>query len=446
MPVDPGTLFAWHERPGAFERLSPPWENVRVVERTGTIRDGDRTVLEMRIGPLRRRWVAVHEGYRPGAEFTDVQESGPFAEWRHVHRALAGDAGGSVLEDDISYRLPGGPVGKVLGGRIAERRLEQMFRFRHARTLNDLTRHAALPGAPMRIAVTGASGTIGTALTAFLTTGGHEVHRLVRGRATGPGEIAWDPAKGEIDAAALDGLDAVVHLSGEPIPRRWSEARKRAILESRRDSTRLLAETLARLPGRPRVLISASGTGYYGSRGDDVLTEASEGGSGFLADVCRAWESATAPASDAGIRTVCLRTGVVVTAAGGMLAKLLPPFRAGVGGRVGSGRQWIGWISLEDMLGAILFLLRTETIDGAVNLCAPNPVTNAGLTTSLARVVHRPAVIPLPAAAVGALFGEMGRETLLASQRAVPERLTGAGFRFLYPELEPVLRSELGKG
>lgn len=445
VPVPADRLFAWHERPGAFERLSPPWADVRVVERTGGIRDGDRTVLEMRKGPIRRRWVAVHKEYVPGVQFADEQASGPFASWLHVHRVRSEGHSSSVLEDAISYRLPLGPVGERLLAGAARRELERLFRYRHTQTVNDLTRHQAYSRRTMRIAVTGASGLIGSALVPFLTTGGHEVVQLVRNRPPREGEIAWDPVQGHVDGASLEGIDAVIHLSGEPIPKRWTETRKRAILESRRDSTRLLASTLARLRQPPRVFLASSGIGFYGDRGDELLTEASPGGDGFLAEVCRAWEDATAPASDVGIRVVNLRKGIVITPRGGALARLLTPFRLGLGGRVGSGAQWWSWIGLEDVLGAMLFLLFSDSVSGPVNLTAPEPVTNRAFAKILARLLNRPALLPLPAVGVKILFGQMGEESLLASQRALPAKLEAAGFEFLHPRLEQALAHELGR-
>ena len=297
----------------------------------------------------------------------------------------------------------------------------------------------------MKILLTGSSGLLGSALTPSLRASGHTVTRLVRpGTRPGPGQIVWDPAAGRLDPASIDGFDAVVHLAGENIAgARWTEERKRLLRDSRVRSTRLLAETLGKLSRAPLVLLSASAIGYYGDRGDEVLTEASAPGSGFLADVCRAWEDAAKPASDAGIRVVNLRFSVVLSAAGGALAKMLPPFKAGLGGPVGSGRQHMSWIALNDVVGAIQHALLTGSLAGPVNVVAPEPATNREFARTLGRVLRRPAFLPLPLFAVRFLFGEMGNDLLLASARVAPSRLEDSGYRFLYPELEGALRHVL---
>jgi hypothetical protein len=254
--------------------------------------------------------------------------------------------------------------------------------------------------------------------------------------------VTWDPAAGTIDADGLSGVDAVVHLAGEPIGRRWTGKRRREIESSRRQGTTLLAEALASLDPRPRVLVSASAIGCYGSRADEILTEQSTLGDDFLADVCATWEAATQPARDAGIRVVTARMGVVLEA---LLPRLLLPFRLGLGGRLGSGRQWLSWVALDDVLGAVALALADDRLAGPVNVVAPNSVTNSEFTRTLGRVLHRPAPMRVPAAAVKLALGEMGPATVLASQRVVPERLLDTGFRFAYPELEPALRHVLGR-
>ncbi|MBM3676605.1 MAG: TIGR01777 family protein [Actinobacteria bacterium] len=439
MPVPADVAFAWHERPGAFERLAPPWQRVREIERRGTIRDGDRAVIELHHGLLRRRWVAVHHSYEQNRQFADRQESGPFASWEHVHRFVPTTGETSTLEDEITYRLPFGLFGSLLGRRYAERTLARTFAYRDRRLADDLRRHTDAK-APLRVAITGSTGLIGRSLAAFLRTGGHDV--ITVSRRPQPGGIVWDPGAGLLEAEALAGVDAVVHLAGEPIGRRWTQARKREIVESRVRGTELLAKTLASLEHRPSVLVSASAIGFYGDRGDEPLDEASERGSGFLAGVCDAWEAACAPAHDAGIRVVNLRIGVVLEA---VLPRLLPVFRAGVGGRVGSGRQWWSWISLDDLTAAVLHAITTDGLDGPVNAVAPEACTNADAMRTLARVLRRPCVAPLPAAAARMAFGELAREVLLAGQHVLPTRLETSGFRFAYPRLEAALRHTLGR-
>ncbi|MNS86246.1 Epimerase family protein [compost metagenome] len=326
--------------------------------------------------------------------------------------------------------------------------LERQFRFRHARTRLDLERHAPYRGqAPWRIAMTGATGMLGTQLSAFLTTGGHTVVPLVRREVRrGEAAIYWDPERGVLDPADLEGFDAVIHLAGENIAGgRWTPERKARILGSREAGTRLLGETLARLERKPRVWISASGAGFYGDRGDEVLTEASAGGRGFLADVCRAWEAGTVSARDAGIRVVNLRIGVVMTPSGGALAKQLIPYELGLGGPVGTGRQCLSWIDEDDLMGVVLHALHTDSLEGPVNATSPEPVQSAGFARALGHVLHRPAVMPLPTPAVLALFGEMGQEALLEGQRVMPQRLLDTGFRFAHPNLEAALGYQLGR-
>lgn len=297
-----------------------------------------------------------------------------------------------------------------------------------------------------RVAISGASGLIGGALTAFFATGGHRVDPLVR-RAprADTTEIYWDPARGEIDAARLEGVDAVVHLAGENIAAgRWTAARKEAIRASRVEGTRLLCRALAGLSRGPSVLVSASAIGYYGDRGDEPLREESPPGSGFLADVCQAWEAATAPAAQAGIRVVTLRNGLVLTGRGGALVRMLGPFRLGLGGVMGSGRQYMSWIALDDLVRAIHFAMLTTTLAGPVNAVAPRPATNAEFTRTLGRLLRRPTILALPRFVIRLVFGEMGPALLLASARVLPSRLEAAGFQFRHAELTDALRSALG--
>ena len=292
----------------------------------------------------------------------------------------------------------------------------------------------------MNILVTGASGLIGTALTSSLTASGHEVTRLARGQSN-PGEkaVRWDPMAGTIEASALEGIDAVVHLAGENIAERWTAAKKVRIRDSRVKGTQLLCETLARLSSPPKVLVSASAVGYYGDRGEEILTEDSPPGRGFLAEVSRAWEAATEPARQHGIRVVQLRQGVVLSVAGGALAKMLPAFRLGLGGVLGSGQQYMSWIAIDDAVGAMQHAIVTDTLQGPANAVAPRAVTNQEFTKTLGRVLRRPTAIPLPAFAARLMFGEMADELLLASARVQPTKLLASGYQFRYPELENAL-------
>lgn len=295
----------------------------------------------------------------------------------------------------------------------------------------------------MKVVVSGASGLLGSALVPALEEAGHEVLTLVRREPRNGGEVQWSPADGKIDAVALAGVEAAVNLSGATIGRRWTSRRKAEILSSRVDTTHLLAETLAALEPRPRTFLCAGGVGIYGDRGDEILTEASDlGDEGFLSEVGRAWEEAAKPAREAGIRVVHFRQGVVLTRRGGILERLLTPFRLGLGGRVGSGKQWWSWISLPDLLAAYLHALEGD-LAGPVNLVSPNPVTSKHFTDALGRALRRPTVFPFPALAAKTVFGEMGDEVLLGSQRALPVRLLDASFAFALPGLDEALARAL---
>jgi uncharacterized protein (TIGR01777 family) len=296
-------------------------------------------------------------------------------------------------------------------------------------------------------AVSGASGLIGSALMAALESEGHNVRRLVRRQpSSSGGEIFFDPIAGRIEADKLEGLDALVHLAGENVAAgRWNSARKGRIRDSRVLGTRLIAETLAAMNTPPRLLLNASAIGFYGDRGDDTLDESSAAGDGFLASVCREWERAAEPARQAGIRVVKLRIGVVLSREGGALQRMLPPFRFGLGGRLGDGRQYVSWIALGDVVRAILFILSHAALEGAVNGVAPSPVRNVEFTEILARILGRPALLPVPAALLRLALGEMAGGMILASSRVLPNKLLSAGFSFEYPDLESALRLAISR-
>ena len=447
--ASPAALFAWHARPGAFDRLTPPWAAVRLEQFEG-IHDGQKAVIRIGAGPFHHTWVARHHDYIEGRQFCDTQEQGPFRRWTHTHRmdADASEPDAAVLTDHIEYTLPLGRLGQALGGSLVRKQLERQFAYRHRITKHDLALHRRYnpEGRTLRLAVSGASGLIGANLVSLLTTGGHTVRRLVRRRPTRNDAIYWNYQTGEIDAEKLEGLDAVIHLAGETVfAPRWTAAKQKRILESRSLGTRLISETLARLKQPPRAFLSASGTHYYGIGHSPALTEASPPGeTGFLTAVTHAWEAATEPAEDAGIRTVCLRIGAVLTPRGGALAKMLLPFRLGLGGRVGPKDQLFSWIGLDDALGATYHLLMTDAA-GGVNLTAPNPVTMSVYTKTLARVLRRPALFAVPTPLARLATGTVADEVLFASARVLPERLRQTGYTFLFPTLEDALRHQLGR-
>lgn len=446
LPVDAASAFAWHARPGALPRLIPPWEAVAVESATGGIEDGAEVVLRLRMGPLRLRWVAEHGDYRPNESFLDVQRSGPFARWEHTHRFLP-EGETCRLRDDVIYKLPLGPVGAILGGASVRAKLRAQFRFRHAVTRGDLAVHARHGAAPRQtVAISGAGGLVGSALAALLTTGGHRVVRLVRRPARTPEEIHWDPAAGLVDPAGVAPFDALVHLAGENIGAgRWTRTRRAAIRASRVEGTRALMASLGRMPTPPRTVVVASAVGWYGDRGDESLDESAASGTGFLAEVCRDWEVAAQEAEAHGARVALARFGVVLTPAGGALAKLRTPFSLGLGGPIGRGGRWMSWIAHDDAIGVLHEAIMDPRYVGAFNAVAPEAVTNRAFTAGLGRVLRRPTLLPLPPFLLKWMFGEMAEQTLLASTRVVPARLAAWDYPFRHPTLEGALRHGLGR-
>ena len=452
-------LAAYHERPGALERLIPPWETVRVVKNDGPLVDGKCVVLATKIGPVWKEWEAEHFDVVPGVRFRDRAIRGPFAAWMHSHLFEAPSASSSVLVDQVEYQLPFGILGRIGSGHV-ERQLARMFAFRHQRTLNDLQRHATFSNRPrLKVAVSGASGAIASNLTPFLTTAGHTVARLMRAGASTPRSsrsdrgrsgshesetIQWDAATGEVDQSQLSECDALIHLAGKNIAVRWSKKTRDALWRSRVDATRKLCETLARMTKRPATLVCASAVGFYGDRGEEVLDETSARGDGFAAEMCDAWERATDPARDAGMRVVNMRTGVVISANSGALAKLLLPAKFGMAGRLGSGEQWMPWIAMDDIIAAIDWCVQEESIVGPVN-GVTGSVRQGEFMTTLGRVLRRPTFAPLPAFGVEAIFGQMGKELLLASANVRPTWMRAAGFTPTFESLEAALRFELGR-
>lgn len=444
LPVSAAEAFAWHARPGALRRLLPPWQTVRVIAEqpapgtTSIVADGGRVELSVPAGPFRRRWVARHQDCRVGESFTDVMEHGPLARWVHHHRFTPA-AQGCTLSDHLTYDL-GFPAALLAGS--VRRDLVRLFAFRHARTRDDLARHAEHPTTPRTIAVTGANGLIGSALVPFLTTGGHHTRSIGRGAA----DIRWDPTRAQLAADALTGIDAVIHLAGENVAQRWSEAARSRIRDSRVQSTALIARTMAAMAKPPRVLVLASGIGACGTHEDDAeRDENAPYGDNFLAGVCREWEAAAEPARAAGIRVVVVRIGMVVSAAGGALAKMLPAFRAGMGGPIGSGRQWQSWIHRDDLVDILHRAVMDDNLRGVVNAVAPQTLRQHDFAATIGRVLRRPAIAPLPGFVVSLLFGEMGRALLLGGIRAKPAVLASLAHRWRFPDLEGALRFELGK-
>lgn len=450
-PLD--DVVAWHERPGALVRMIPPSMGTVEDPSDGGIEDGHR--VRTRIGPAqlgsrRPAWTLEHSDVHRGAlsfAFTDSQVTGPFRSWHHRHEMEAtADGAGTVLSERIDMELP---RGTGLAEPLAAARIRRMLGFRAEQLQDDLDLHARLAAAPrLTVAVAGASGLIGTQLTALLGTGGHRVVRMVRGRAAGEGEIAWDPDTGVLDPGDLEGVDAVVNLAGRSIATRMTPHAKQEILSSRTASSGLLSRTVAELARHgagPRTLVQASAIGYYGAqRPGDVLTEDASPGDDILARVCRAWEAELAPADEAGLRTVALRTGIVLSDAGGALAPQLPLFALGLGGRLTRPDAMVSWITLDDMARAYVHALLTPALSGPVNAVAPQPVTAQELARTLGRVMHRPSAVPVPAFGPRLLLGREGAQALVEADQAVSDgRLRGSGFAAADPDLESALRHVL---
>ena len=447
LPVNAATAFRWHERPGALERLIPPWEHIEVLQHPQSLQAGSRAELQMHVGPISQRWVAEHAGYQPDLQFQDIQVSGPFRRFEHTHRMEPRDGNSCWLEDRIDYTLPGGVIGSWLGSGFVARKLHRVFQYRHAVTLADLSDLAGSPGVrPMKVLISGANGLVGSQLCPLLTTSGHTVARLSRGQPKSPGDLTWNPDQHELNVEQLTGFDGIIHLAGENIAgARWTPAVKERIQQSRVQGTRLLCESIAKLPVPPKVLVCASAIGYYGNRGAEILTEDSEAGTGFLAETCGDWEAACAPAREAGVRVVNVRIGVVLSPQGGALQKMLLPFRLGAGGVIGNGEQYWSWVDLGDLVSILKFVLTHEEIHGPVNATAPEPVTNREFTRTLGKVLNRPTIFPVPAFAAKLALGEMANELLLSSARVMPQQLLKAGYQFRCPTLESSLRFQIGQ-
>jgi uncharacterized protein len=439
-------LFKWHKLPGAFERLTPPWEDIEVLERSNGLEDGSRVVIRTKIGPVPMIWSIEHGDYKEEKQFCDIQIKGPFKHWEHTHTFVPDGPTACFLEDNVKFLLPMGTLGELFGNDLVIRKLETLFEYRHGTLIKDIKMHKKYGVKSMKMLITGSTGLIGSSLVPFLTTGGHSVTRLKRDKSKiGENDLYWNPEKGEIDTSKLEGFDAVVHLSGENVAGRWTDQKKAQIEHSRVQSTRFLCNILSKLKKKPGVLVCASAIGFYGDCGDEILTEDSQAGKGFLPEVSKKWEAATTVAGKAGIRVVNLRLGVVLSPRGGALEKMLFPFRMGLGGKIGSGRQWMSWISIHDVIGAIYHAINEDSFAGPVNAVSPNPVTNLEFTNTLGNVLNRPTFLKIPALLLRTLFGEMADETLLSSARVIPSKLLSTGYEFQFNDLEASLRNLLGK-
>ena len=454
VPVPVDQLFSWHENPGAFERLTPPFEPVKVKKRKGGI-DGGEVHLQMNLGPIPLPWVARHHDYIKNEQFLDEQVSGPFASWNHAHLFEKIDAKSSKLIDKIDYKLPFGTVGKTFGGAFAEQKIKQMFAYRRNITKNDLVSQSKYSGSPLNIAVTGGSGLIGSQLKPYLTTAGHSVENIVRGRPQ-KGELSWNLENKTM--SNLSGKDVVVHLAGEPIskplggmvPLPWTKWKRNEILKSRVEGTKLISEHIASLNNPPKVMICASAVGYYGDRGEDLLSESEESGDDYFSHVVSEWEKAAQPAIDAGIRVVFLRIAPVMSPLGGALQVLGNAARLGSSPPVAGGKQWWSWISLDDVVDVIYHSIINEKLSGPVNVASPNPVRQKEWASTLAKVIWGrfgplTGLIPVPGFVLKSVLGEFGDVLALSSIKIDSSKLLDSGYEFRFENLEDCFRHLLGK-
>jgi uncharacterized protein (TIGR01777 family) len=439
-------VFSWHNQHGAFARLLPPWEKIKVLSHPGEIRDGSEVKLKCFVaGPFYFNWHLRHSDFSQNQSFSDTQISGPFKKYKHQH-LFSENASSTQLNDKIEYELPFSPITKYLGKFFLEDRLSRTFYYRDQILKNDLSFHTEFADkSKLKFLITGASGLIGKALISFLETAGHQVNTVVRNPSKiGPSSVFFSGE--EFKFKPDDHFDCIINLAGAGIAdQRWSQSRKKEIYESRIQYTEKLIDSLRKLNVAPKTLISCSGLSFYKEHENAANTEESPKGQGFLSDVANAWEQAAERSSSLGVRVCTLRLGVILDPRGGSLKKMLPAFNFGLGAKLGSGEQMFSWVSLEDVIRAILFLAYKEELSGAFNLCSPNPTSNSTFTNTLARVLARPAFFKAPVQMLNLIFGEMASETMLASINCAPNKLLHSGFKFIFPELEVCLNYCLGK-
>lgn len=442
---DAHSAFEWHEKDGALQRLTPPWEKMELLEKDDGIEVGAKCSLNVGAGFFSIPWKAEHIEYYKDRHFKDKQASGPFSLWEHSHDFEEKEES-TVIHDTVEYRLPMHWLSAPFAGGFVRKKLKKMFAYRSSVSKNDIELIKEYLPEPKTIVVSGASGVVGSALIPYLQTQGHKVIRLVRNeKQLCIGDVCWNPNAGTIESE-FENADVVIHLTGEPIgDRNWSNDKKLSIVDSRVKSTSLLAKTIANMSNPPKLLICASAIGFYGDRGDEVITEDSETGKDFISHVCYHWEKAGLKAEESGVRVVYLRIGVALTPSGGALAKLMLPYKLGLGSVPGSGEQYISWVGMDDVLYAVSHIMETDSLSGPVNLTAPNPVKWIEFGDTLASVLGRPRFLKVPAWLIRGVYGQMGREVLLSGSNVLPKKLLESGFRFRYPLLGDALKHLTGR-
>jgi len=465
LPVSQVEAFGYHARPGALDRLVPPWESVEVIKSANSILPGSEVLLRASILGIRLDWLARHDRYDPPNLFSDVQVYGPFASWVHTHSFSAIETNRCTLTDKIDYELPLGAIGKLFGSGIAFKKLDALFRFRHRQTFEDLTFGNMLKnftkGESKTVAVSGCNGLIGKSVCSLLTVLGHRIIKLDRSQDSSPitntavsilnsdsrpivSKTPWDPKNGLLRPEDLDGIDAVIHLAGKGIgDSRWSESVRNELISSRVDATEKLTSQLARLSNPPKAFVSASGVGIYGSIGTSVADESFPVADDFLGELVSNWESASSILDTCGTRRCFGRLGIVLDPRSGALAKLLPVVRWGVGGRMGNGDQYWSWISKEDAASAFLWLALNPSCSGPYNFVG-GADTNRQFTQTLASLLSRPAFLPAPSFALKIALGEMADSLLLTSTNASNQKLLSSGFQFRSTSLEDAFQHILG--
>ena len=440
MPCDSEFLYRWHTMPRAINRLIPPWENILVVKHPPSIIDKGK--VHIKVDGL-IDWHLEINDVQEGKCFSDKQIKGPLLYWTHKHSMQAINESSSLLVERISFKLP--LLDSVLNQLITKIKLKPIFDYRFRTMLNDIKIHYKYKNnKSMKILISGSSGLVGSALVDFLSSGGHQVYKLVRSQTREANEIYYN--SDESDLTKLEGFDAVIHLAGENIAgKRWTTEQKQKIKQSRIDGTSSLAQALTKLKSAPQVFICASAIGYYNNSIEPCCDESSPAGEGFLADTCKQWEQACMILKGKNIRVVNTRFGIILDPKSGALAKILPIFSLGAGGRLGNGNQWMSWVALDDVLGVILHCLNNNGIRGPVNVVAPNPVTNNEFTEVLSKVLNRPAIFPVPSLALKIVLGEMSDELLLSSLKISSKVLKETGYDFAYPDLNSALKHMLGK-